>query len=270
MAFLKLQKTELLDYMLEHQHDALILVTLIAKRARRSVVVNDGIQIGESKIGDYWKCGLTRQRYRSTINFLTANQIITIRTTNKGTIAKLCDTRVYDINTELDNHQNNPQITNKQPTDNQQITTNKKEEEGRRRKEEDIDIRISHPLSGDSVPRAEDDLFTMANVVGVDSRTIRVSDKLAGGEDGEQSAEAHAKGNGEVPKPKKRKENFVRDHPPALADVQAYWKEHGFAEADANWFYDYFTDGNWVDSNGKPVRNWRQKALTHMKHKVDQ
>ena len=27
-------------------------------------------------------------------------------------------------------------------------------------------------------------------------------------------------------------------------------------------FFDYFTVGNWIDSLGNPVRNWKQKLLT--------
>ena len=27
-------------------------------------------------------------------------------------------------------------------------------------------------------------------------------------------------------------------------------------------FYDYFTTGNWVDSKGNKVRNWKQKFIT--------
>jgi hypothetical protein len=27
-------------------------------------------------------------------------------------------------------------------------------------------------------------------------------------------------------------------------------------------FFDYFTEGNWIDSKGNPVRNWKQKLLT--------
>ena len=27
-------------------------------------------------------------------------------------------------------------------------------------------------------------------------------------------------------------------------------------------FYNYFTEGNWVDSKGNKVKNWKQKLLT--------
>lgn len=27
-------------------------------------------------------------------------------------------------------------------------------------------------------------------------------------------------------------------------------------------FYNYFTEGNWIDSKGNPVKNWKQKILT--------
>jgi hypothetical protein len=102
------------------------LLSLIAYRAKRtnSLSVED-LEIGEAKIGDLKACGLSRQEYRTALNWLSVNQIITIRTTNKGTIAKLSDTRFFDINIENGNDQNNHQTTTKQPSNNHQATTNK-------------------------------------------------------------------------------------------------------------------------------------------------
>ena len=59
------------------------------------------------------------------------------------------------------------------------------------------------------------------------------------------------------PKTRKKSE-FV---PPSFAQVKMYIEEKGY-DVDASYFYQYFTDGDWVDSNGKPVRNWKQKIIT--------
>lgn len=58
--------------------------------------------------------------------------------------------------------------------------------------------------------------------------------------------------------PKPKKKTFV---PPTLPEVQEYVKERGLM-IDPAAFFDYFTEGGWKDSEGKPVKNWKQKALT--------
>jgi hypothetical protein len=60
-------------------------------------------------------------------------------------------------------------------------------------------------------------------------------------------------------KPNKRnKKPFV---PPTLDEVEAYCKERK-NNVDAKKFFDYFNASDWVDSNGKEVRNWKQKVIT--------
>ena len=53
--------------------------------------------------------------------------------------------------------------------------------------------------------------------------------------------------------------------PPTLEDVRAYVQEKNLP-IDPKYFYDYFTAGDWHDSNGKQVRSWKQKALTWARH----
>ena len=104
------------------------LLTLIAWRARRKQCGFDvnGLQIGEALIGDYKACGLTEQKYRTAKNNLEAWGLVTFKATNKGTIAKLNNTKVYDINQEDGNDLTNGQETDKQRPSNDQATTNKK------------------------------------------------------------------------------------------------------------------------------------------------
>lgn len=56
----------------------------------------------------------------------------------------------------------------------------------------------------------------------------------------------------------KKKKGFT---PPTLVEVREYAKEKGYAYL-ANKFYDYFTTGDWVDSKGQKVKNWKQKFIT--------
>ena len=55
---------------------------------------------------------------------------------------------------------------------------------------------------------------------------------------------------------KKENKNFT---PPTLEEVKSWFIENGStAEAGAK-AWQYYTDGDWVDSKGTPVKNWRQK-----------
>lgn len=49
--------------------------------------------------------------------------------------------------------------------------------------------------------------------------------------------------------------------PPTLEEIKEYAKENKHQEL-AEDFYKYFTVGKWIDSNGKKVRNWKQKFIT--------
>lgn len=62
--------------------------------------------------------------------------------------------------------------------------------------------------------------------------------------------------------PTKKPNRFV---PPTLDDIKAYCLERNSC-VDPNVFYDYFTTGGWKDSEGKPVKNWKQKLITWEKH----
>ena len=59
-------------------------------------------------------------------------------------------------------------------------------------------------------------------------------------------------------KGKTKRKKFV---PPSLDEVEQYVEENGLA-IDARRFFDFYTAGEWHDSSGKPVKNWKQKALT--------
>ena len=59
----------------------------------------------------------------------------------------------------------------------------------------------------------------------------------------------------------KRKENNKDFVSPSLEDIKKYVLEKNL-KVSAEQFYNYFTEGNWKDSNGKQVKNWKQKILT--------
>ena len=49
--------------------------------------------------------------------------------------------------------------------------------------------------------------------------------------------------------------------PPTLEEVRAYCRSRS-SPVDPVKFYDYFTEGDWKDANGKPVKSWKQKLIT--------
>ena len=102
------------------------LLTLIALRARRSDELNvQGLGIGEALIGDHSSVGLTQQEYRSAKNLLEKLGLATFRGTNRGTMAKLIDYTIFDINAAQDHQPFNNRETNRHPPSNEQATTNK-------------------------------------------------------------------------------------------------------------------------------------------------
>lgn len=53
--------------------------------------------------------------------------------------------------------------------------------------------------------------------------------------------------------------------PPTIEEIQKYVSEKKLL-VDYQFFYNYFTEGNWIDSKGNKVKNWKQKILTWSKH----
>lgn len=67
--------------------------------------------------------GLTQQQIRTCLNKLKSTNEITIKTTNKYSLIKLTNYNEY----QQINQQTTQQVTNKQPTSNQQVTTTNKD-----------------------------------------------------------------------------------------------------------------------------------------------
>jgi hypothetical protein len=83
---------------------AFALLTQIAMRARRSKSSIDDLEPGEALIGDFENYGMTRRQYRTRVARLVKCQQIEVRTTPKGTVARLISRAVFDINEQTDNN----------------------------------------------------------------------------------------------------------------------------------------------------------------------
>jgi len=107
---------------------AFTLLALIAYRARRNDAFTlCSLKTGEALIGDHKSCGLTQQEYRNAKQRLIKWNFATFKGTSKGTIARLIDSRVWDINADENNEPNNKPRTSQQRANNEPTTTNKNE-----------------------------------------------------------------------------------------------------------------------------------------------
>lgn len=113
------------DMLILRRPTAFVLLTLIAKRAKRT---NDHpypeLEMGEALIGDYEIYGATERTYRTDKQYLKKLKFSTFRTTNRGTIAKLTNSSVFDINIGDEgraNRQRERQISDDQATTNNNV-----------------------------------------------------------------------------------------------------------------------------------------------------
>lgn len=119
-----IQSEETLSLLKNYPH-AFLLLSLVASRARRTPDPLRQTNLNEALIGDYKSCGLTRQQYRSALKVLedlkyleivkkikngkNSTIKITIGPTIRGTIVRLINSDIWDINSDGCNHQSNHQ-----------------------------------------------------------------------------------------------------------------------------------------------------------------
>jgi len=66
-------------------------------------------------------------------------------------------------------------------------------------------------------------------------------------------------------KPTNSKPTNSKDRVPSIEEIIEYIKQKQLS-VNAKDFFEYFEAGNWVDSNGRKVKNWKQKLLTWNAH----
>lgn len=142
---------------------AFVLLAIIADRARKAqLTIDDGLEIGEAKIGDYITYGATEQSYRTDKKLLTDLKIITTRTTNRGTIAKIVNSSIFDISrTSLTNKlTDNQQPINKQATTKQEVRSERQEYE---KGNEELMEKINFSHTGHSLSHLNEKTTTAYN-----------------------------------------------------------------------------------------------------------
>ena len=117
--FVKLSnESEMLESLLKNgKHKEFALLTVIALRSRRTPDPVSGLDVGQCFLGDFKSYGMTEREYRTAKKNLDKWGLASFKATNKGTVASLANTAVYDINAE--------KATGNRRTDDEQATTNK-------------------------------------------------------------------------------------------------------------------------------------------------
>ena len=70
----------------------------------------------------------------------------------------------------------------------------------------------------------------------------------------------------EVEVKKRERGNFS---PPSITEIEQYVAKNGLS-VDPHSFFKFYKEGNWKDSNGNPVTNWKQKVLSWNRHSKGQ
>lgn len=94
---------------------AYVLAAVIAHRGQYRPGFNRfNLGPGEALLGDYATIGMTEQQYRTAKEQLAKWNFATFKATNKGTIGRLTDTRLFSIFRLEDNGQNHNRVTDSQ------------------------------------------------------------------------------------------------------------------------------------------------------------
>lgn len=111
--------------LLKLNHHAYVLAAVIALRARWTDEFNQhNLAKGEAFLGDHREYSMSEQEYRTAKKHLEKWKFATFKATNKGTIGKLIDHRLFTPPDFDGNEQNNRQVTGGQRTANGRLTTN--------------------------------------------------------------------------------------------------------------------------------------------------
>ena len=102
--YVKFNRCDEFDNLVVYNRNAYVLLSIIAKRATRfdgfasskhgKVYLNSG----EALIGDYDTFNFTESEYRSAKKYLIDFKYISVISNRRGTIAKLLNTKIFNIN----------------------------------------------------------------------------------------------------------------------------------------------------------------------------
>lgn len=66
---------------------------------------------------------------------------------------------------------------------------------------------------------------------------------------------------------KKKKKSIINI--PSISEIEDYCVNVRHNNIDFKYFYDFYNEANWIDSNGKQIKNWKQKIIQWEHHNKD-
>lgn len=108
---------------------------------------------------DVFGKGWTRQKVRTFFKLLEKDQKVNQQGLRKTTKLSVCNYDSYQSNQPRDNQQTNQEITNRQPTDNQEITTNNNVNNNNNEIKEPLDVKFDPKKYVDSIDWIDKDLW---------------------------------------------------------------------------------------------------------------
>ena len=120
------------------------------------------------------------------------------------------------------------------------------------------------------IPRGLNTLsnFTVQNDREIEKYTIQndsVTDSVTDRETASRSQKNQGAGDPLRHKTKDREREKRKNRTPTLEEVVAYAEEKSLT-LNPKTFFDFYEAGDWKDTNGKPVKNWKLKAITWSNH----
>ncbi len=112
---------------------ALALAYVIALRAKwREGFNRHGLGQGEAMLGDFENYGMTMRQYRTAKDNLTKWGFATFRATSQGTIARLCDSRLFIVSDEQSDKQSGNRAATERQAPGNRATTNEEGKTGKK------------------------------------------------------------------------------------------------------------------------------------------
>ncbi|MFZ7127718.1 MAG: hypothetical protein ACOWWM_16290 [Desulfobacterales bacterium] len=136
--YLKLIRSEDTLELMRRPNEFLLLAQIAYRAKRTSAFSALGLEPGQALVGDYKSIGLTERQYRTAKKNLEKWGFSTFKATNKGTIATLIKSTVFDINSDSGDEQSDGQATDRRRASDEQATTNKNEKKEKKGKKEKI------------------------------------------------------------------------------------------------------------------------------------
>lgn len=122
------------DYVVKDVFIHLLLTANVKATPWRGRILTEGqVVIGAQKLAD--ELGFSRQQVRTALDKLKSTNEITTETTNRYTVVTVVNWRDYQSEKKTSTNILTKSVTNKQPTDNQQITNKQPQNKNRENKE---------------------------------------------------------------------------------------------------------------------------------------